>query len=322
MTIGWAIVLFLLGLVMVVCGADFFIRGVVWLSNVTGASKAVMGATVVAFSTSAPEFFVSIIATIRGNNDISIGNVVGSNICNLGIAFALIAIFRPHAVRERLPFWNGIIVVFVTALVMCFAFFGIISILMAVAILIVFVVFTVVQIKFSKEESKEEAEEEGLKKLPKKQTNGREIAIYTALMIVGIGGVLWGADIIVNNAEYLGHRMGISQRIIGLTVVAIGTSLPEIMTTIIAVIRKENAMSVGNLIGSNVFNISFILGIAAIVGGGLKVASNVMYMDLPVALFIVVVAVLPTLIWKKVFRWQGYSVALIYIAYIAALCII
>jgi cation:H+ antiporter len=280
-----------------------------------------MGATVVAFSTSAPEFFVSLFATIRGNNDISIGNVVGSNICNLGIAFALIAIFRPHAVREKLPFWNGIIVVAVTAFVMCFAFLGVISILMAVSLLVAFSVFTFVQIKFSKEEAKEEAEEEGMEKLPKKKTNARDITFNVFFMIIGIAGVLWGANIIVENAEFLGTEMGIPQRIIGLTVVAIGTSLPEIMTTIIAIIRKENAMSVGNLIGSNVFNITFILGIAAIVGGGLRVASTVMYLDLPIALLIVTLTVLPTLIWKRVFRWQGYAVALLYIGYIITLCV-
>jgi len=306
--------LFSLGVAFTLYGAEYFVRASSWLSDVTGISKAIMGATVVAFSTSAPELFVSMIATIKGYNGISMGNIVGSNICNLGVGFVIIAVFLPYFVRDKLSFWNAIILLFSSLLVMAFAFAGEISIWLALALLVIFIVFVGVQIKYCKDERPTQL---------RRKTNTREILWHTMLFVVGIVGIIFGSNLIVDSAKTVCISIGIPEHIMGLTIVAVGTSLPEIFTTIVAVFKREHAMSVGNLIGSNIFNITFILATIAFVSGGtLAVTRQTMMLDLPVAMLFAVIAVVPTLIWKRVFRAQGIILGVLYVAYIITICTI
>jgi cation:H+ antiporter len=310
-TVFWAIVLFALGIFFTIKGADYFVRAAGWLSNVTGISRGVMGATVIAFSTSAPELFVSLFATLKGYNDISMGNIVGSNICNLGIGFVIIACFLPCVMRDKLSFLNGFILLFATGIVAVFAFVGVISVWLAIVLMATFVFFVYIQIKYS-----------GHEKAPRKKTNAREITWNLLLFAVGMVGIVWGSNIIVDNAKILGTKMGISDHIMGLTIVAVGTSLPEIFTTIVAVVKREHAMSVGNLIGSNIFNITFVLAIVAFVSGGaVAVSNNTMFIDMPVAMLFAAIAVIPTLITKRVYRAQGVALGLLYCAYIVTICV-
>jgi len=310
-TIFVALLLFSLGIFFTIKGADYFVHAAGWLSDVTGISRGVMGATLIAFSTSAPELFVSLIATLKGYNGISMGNIVGSNICNLGVGFVIIALFLPCTMRDKLSVVNGLLLLFASAVVMIFAFAGVISIWFAAALMLTFIVFTYFQIKYS-----------GHEKKPRKKTNAREIIWNILLFAVGIVGIVLGSNIIVDNAIILGHEIGVSEHIMGLTVVAVGTSLPEIFTTIVAVIKREHALSVGNLIGSNIFNITLILAVVAFVSGGaLIVTRNTMFIDMPIAMLFAAIAVIPTLLTKRVHRWQGATLGVLYVAYIVFICI-
>ena len=312
MDIFWAILLLVAGFALTIKGADFIIKAASWFADVTGVSKAVIGATVVAFATSASEFFVSLFAVLKGYGDISMGNIVGSNIVNLGIGFAIIAIWRPHSASGTLSMIRKVFALSATITVLVFAFLGFVSIYFAIALLLIFVVYTFIQIKYEKETEKP----------PRKKTNAKEIIINVVLFVLGIAGAVFGSNIIVDSAKTLGTAIGISDYVIGITIVAIGSSLDDIITSIVALVKKENDMSVGNLIGSNIFNITFVLGAIALASGGISIASNVAYIDLPFAMGFLVIAVGPTLITKKIQRFQGYLLAAAYVGYITVLCIL
>jgi cation:H+ antiporter len=312
MPIFIAAVLFTVGLIMTVGGADFFVRAARWLSDVTGISRVVIGATVIAFATSAPEFFVSLFATIKGFNDISIANVVGSVIVNIGIGFAIIAAACPSR-SDKLSAFNGLIMIAVVGVALAACLVGLLTVWHALIFIAIFVFFTVVNIKSGKiHESKVQPE--------RRKTNAAGIVLHIAFFALGLVGLIWGADVMVNNAKTLAVEFGISEYIIGLTVVAVGTSLPEIMTTIIAVIKKEHGMSVGNIVGSNIFDVAVIIAAIVFASGGtisvVRTGIAAPWFDFVVAMVFCVVTIVPTLISKRVSRWQGFVVAGLYVAYI------
>ena len=252
----------------------------------------------------------------RSNVDdfkLAVGNVVGSITVNLGIGFALIAILAPHCIKGDKMFGvNGLIMLGVTVGLFIAALSGAISVVAGIILLIVFAVFTFIQIKYSKDKTEDAAEK------PKqlRKTNGKEIALNVAFFVLGMVGFIFGADIVVTNATSVASMWGVSDYIIGLTIVAIGTSLPEFTITIIAVLKKENALSIGNLLGTNVFNVAVILPVAALVSGGIAVNQTTMFIHLPVAVAVAAIAIVPTLFTKRVQRWQGISLAGIYAGYL------
>lgn len=307
MMILTAVVLFVIGLVLIIKGADVFIDAASWMADVTGISGAVIGATIVSFATTSPEYFVSTIAVLKGFNDLSIGNAVGSVICNIGIAFAALAIFTPGKIHDRLFGAKGLIMFVSTATLLLFCLNGIVSSIEGIILLFIFVFFTLFNIRFSKEDVKKTHE----------QTNSREIAINIAKFVGGASAVVFGANIIVDNGKIIATLLGVPEAIIGLTIVAIGTSLPEIVTSITAIIKNQNAISIGNIIGANILDATLILATGAFVSsGGLAVSQPTIRVDLPFALAIMVMTVLPTAIGKKIYRWQGIMIFATYVGYL------
>lgn len=311
MIIFLAVVLFFAGTVLIIKGGDVFIDAAGWTSDVTGISKAVIGATIVSLATTSPEYFVSLIATLKGLNDLSIGNAVGSLICNLGIAFALLAICTPGRVNDRLFGVRGLIMIVSTIALLLFCLNGTVSIIEGVALLLIFAVFTFINIRYSKD---------GEEKKERKKTNSRDIAINAAKFIGGAAAIVFGSNLIVDNGQTIAAYLGVSEAVIGLTVVAIGTSLPEIVTSVAAVIKKQNALSIGNIIGANILDATLILATGSFVSGGaLAVSPATVRIDLPMALLLMLMAVLPTVIGKKIYRWQGILIAIAYVIYLLAI---
>lgn len=308
MTVFLAAVLFFVGTVLIIKGGDIFVDAASWTSDVTGISKVVIGATIVSLATTSPEYFVSLIATMKGHNDLSIGNAVGSLIANLGIAFALLAFFTPGKVSDRLFGVKGLIMIVATAVLWLFCLNGTVSIVEGIILLLLFAFSTFVNIRYSKD---------GEEERDRKQTNSRDIAIHVTKFIGGAASIVFGSNLIVDNGQIIASYLGVSEAIIGLTIVAIGTSLPEIVTSVAAIIKKQNALSLGNIIGANILDATLILSTGAFVSGGkLAVSQSTVKTDLPVALFLMLLAVLPTAISKKVYRWQGALIAGIYVLYL------
>jgi len=308
MMILLAVVLFFVGTILIIKGGDIFIDAASWMSDVTGISKAVIGATIVSLATTSPEYFVSLIATIKGYNDLSIGNAVGSLIANLGIAFALLAIFTPGKIKDRLFGVKGNIMIVSTIMLLLFCLNGTVSVIEGIVLLLLFAVSTCVNIRYSKD-GEEERE--------RRQTNSRDIAINVTKFIGGAAAIVFGSNLIVDNAQVIASTLGVSEAVIGLTVVAIGTSLPEIVTSIAAIVKKQNALSIGNIIGANILDATLILSTGAFISGGnLTVSPSTVRVDLPVSLLFMVMAVLPTAIGKRIYRWQGILMAGVYAAYL------
>ena len=309
MEIFLAATLFFAGTVLIIKGGDIFVDAAKWVSDVTGISKVVIGATIVSLATTSPEYIVSIIATLKGYNNLSIGNAIGSLSANLGIAFPLLAIFTPGLVKDRLFGTKGLIMILSTAALLMFCLNGFVSAAEGLALLLLFAVSVFINIRYSKdgEDDKE-----------RKQTNPRDITINVIKFIAGAAAIVFGSNFIVDNGKAIAVQLGVSETIIGLTFVAIGTALPEIVTSIAAIVKKQNALSIGNIFGANILDATLILATGSFISNGsLPIPAPSIKIDIPIALTLTIFAVLPTAIGKKLYRWQGFLMTGIYFIYLA-----
>jgi cation:H+ antiporter len=255
------ILLYILGgLTGLFLGGEGLIRGSSSLAIRVGISPLVVGLTVVAFGTSSPELLVSLKAAIMGSSSIALGNVIGSNIANIALILGLSAVITPIEVHANVIKREIPIMIVVSLLLIFFLLDGTLGFIEGLIFIILLIAYTVVNILLSLKENKEiEKEfEEGLK-------SRLNIPLATLLIIVGLVFLFFGADLFLKGAVSLAKMFNVSDAIIGLTIVAVGTSLPELFTSIVATIKKESDIAVGNVVGSNIFNILSILGISAII---------------------------------------------------------
>ncbi|WP_372919871.1 calcium/sodium antiporter [Salegentibacter sp.] len=255
-----SILFILIGLALLVVGGEFLVRAAVALSFKLSVSRMVIGLTVVSFATSAPELIVSLQAALGGFSDISLGNVIGSNIANIGLVLGITAIISSLAVdREFYRFNWPVMMLFSFALYYFLKTGENISRIEGLALLIALIIYLIVLIYRSRK--KAELPVEGIDDSLKKTTNFKMII----WLLIG-GGTLWGgSELLVSGAVDLATALGVSERVISVTMIAIGTSVPELAASVIAALKKEKAISLGNLIGSNIFNIASVLGITALI---------------------------------------------------------
>ena len=306
--IGFCIV----GVALLYFGAEYLIKGGVAIAKKLGVSPLLIGLTLVAFGTSAPELVVSIQAALNDSGDIAVGNVIGSNICNVALILGLCAIIKPIITNEKLFKLDMPLLLGSSVLFACFYFAdgrGINFWQGAVlfTILVIYLVWSFYQDKKSGSgELAAAAEEEG---------GDKPCPVWLALIMVagGLAGLVFGAKCFVASAVYFALAMGVSQAVVGLTIVAIGTSLPELATSVVAVIKNERDIAVGNIVGSNIFNILVIMGIAPMVSD--LHAPNIGMADLSVMLALVPVLWIMMKTGKKVSRVEGGILLAVYIAY-------
>ena len=296
--------MFVLGLVVLVIGADVMVRGASRLAVSFGVSPLVVGLTVVAFGTSAPEMAVSVGSALSGSPDLAIGNVVGSNIANILLILGISALITPLLVDEQIIRQKIPIMIGASALLVVMALDGNIGLVESIALfalVIIYTVFLVVQSRRASKAVQDEFETE----IPT-STWDRHWAVQVALIAVGLVLLVVGAGWLVDAAVAFARAFGVSDLVIGLTVVAVGTSMPEIATSIVAAIRGQRDIAVGNVVGSNVFNLLAVLGAAGIASGaGLPVSEAARNFDLWVMLA-VAFACLPIMIsGREIARWEG-----------------
>jgi cation:H+ antiporter len=248
-----SIILLIVGFVLMVRGADVFVDGAVSVAKRFHIPTLIIGTTLVAIGTSAPEAAISIAAAIKGTAGVSIGNVIGSNITNVFLILGLTAIIGAIPITKNTKKYELPFVGFIT-LLLCLVglWFGVVSRPVAFGFLGLFVCFIGYTIFMARRSSEPDPEYQEF-----------SIAYTTVMIIAGIIALVWGSNMTVDAATDIATRMGVSDRIIGLTIIAIGTSLPELVASITAAIRNEYDLAVGNIIGSNIFNILFVLGTAA-----------------------------------------------------------
>lgn len=300
------------GAALLYFGAEYLIKGGVAIAEKLGVSPLLIGLTLVAFGTSAPELVVSIQAALNDSGDIAVGNVIGSNICNVALILGLCAIIKPIITNEKLFKLDMPLLLGASILFACFYFAdgrGINFWQGAVlfTILVVYLVWSFYQDKKSGSGELAAAAEE--------ESGDKPCPVWLALIMVvgGLAGLVFGAKCFVASAVYFALAMGVSQAVVGLTIVAIGTSLPELATSVVAVIKNERDIAVGNIVGSNIFNILVIMGIAPMVSD--LHAPNIGMADLSVMLALVPVLWIMMKTGKKVSRVEGGILLAVYIAY-------
>ena len=260
-----SIVEILIGVVLLYLGAEWLVSGGVKIATRLSVPSLIIGLTLVAFGTSAPELAVSIDASLNGQGDISIGNVVGSNICNIGLILGAAALINPLSVKLQLFKFDSPVMVFAALALALFGWLaGGVPRWGGGVFLIIFVIYTITLIYLAKRDKADEAvsESEEKKDIPAWRNSSW---FSVVLVIVGLGLLIAGAKVLVTGAVEIGRLCGLSEAVIGLTIVAIGTSLPELATSVVAAIRGERDIAVGNVVGSNIFNVFAIMGIVPLI---------------------------------------------------------
>ncbi len=307
------LIFFAIGIIILIAGAEALIRGASRLASTVGISPLVVGLTVVAFGTSSPELAVSVIASVNDKADISLGNVIGSNILNVLFILGLSAVIVPLAVSRQIIRLDVPIMIICSVLVLLMGLDGSISRTDGILFTAGIVAYTTFLILQSRKE-KERPSDEFVKEY---KANGKKtLLIDIALVAAGLGLLVLGSRWLVNGAVMIATYLGLSELIIGLTIVAAGTSLPEVATSVIASIRGERDIAVGNIVGSNIFNILAVLGISSIAApDGITVPESALRFDIPV-MTAVAVACLPIFFTGNVIaRWEGKLFLLYYAAY-------
>ena len=269
-----SVLFILIGLALLVVGGEFLVRSSIGLSFKLKLSIMVIGLTVVSFATSAPELLVSLQAALAGFSDISLGNVIGSNIANIGLVLGITAIISPLVVdRDFYRFNWPVMMLFSIALYFLLQSGGVLSRVEGVILLASLVLYLFLLIRRARKVKVDLTEiDDSLEK-----TSNFKIIVW---LIIG-GVALWGgAELLVTGAVDVAGMLGISERVISVTIIAIGTSVPELAASVIAALKKEKALSLGNLIGSNIFNISSVLGITAIIQPINLVSEKLLYVDI------------------------------------------
>ncbi len=301
---------FVAGLVMLIVGADTLVRGAARLAAAVGVSSLVIGLTVVAFGTSAPEFAVGIQSTLAGSGSVALGNVVGSNIFNVLFVLGLASFVSPLVVQAHLVRIDVPVMIGVSVVVLLLGLNGRIGRFEGVALVVAVVVYTVLLIRMSRGQGATQGH------ASERRVGARGIVVDTGLVVLGLGLLVLGARWLLHGAVALAGVLGVSELVIGLTIVAVGTSLPEVATSVAAGLRGERDIAVGNVVGSNIFNLLLVLGAAAAsVPDGVTVSPGALTFDIPVMLT-VSVACLPIFFTGFVIaRWEGAVFLGYYVAY-------
>jgi cation:H+ antiporter len=307
-------------LILLILGAEWLVRGASRLAAEVGISPLVIGLTVVAFGTSSPEMAVSVQSSLAGQADIAVGNVVGSNIFNVLLILGISAVITPLIVQQQLIRLDVPLMIGLSFAFYLMALDGIIGRLEGLILFTGIIAYTVFLIRQSRKESKAVEAEYDQEYAVKAETGWKLWAVNLGLVGIGLTFLVLGSNWLVDSAISIARWLGLSELIIGLTIVAAGTSMPEVATSITAAIKGERDIAVGNVVGSNIFNILAVLGLTGLVApGGIPVSLAAEAFDIPVMLAVAVLALPIFFSGNRIERWEGWLFLLYYVAYTAYL---
>lgn len=310
----YVIIMFIIGLFCIVKGGDIFVDAATWIAEATKIPKFIIGATVVSFATTLPELLVSAFATAEGSKEIAVGNAVGSVTANVGLIMSISILCMPAIVKRSEVAFKGSLMVLACAALFAFSFNGTLTLIPSFIILAIFIVFMVENIITGKKSMGIEHVENPIK------ITGKDVAINLTKFVAGAVGIVVGSDLLVDEGTAIATALHVPEAVIGVTLIAVGTSLPELVTTITAIIKKQSDLSIGNIIGANIIDLTMILPICSFISGGsLDIVKQSSYLDMPICLLIISIAIIPTIIFKKLSRIQGITMLCIYIGYVAVL---
>ncbi|MBM7616097.1 calcium/sodium antiporter [Alkaliphilus hydrothermalis] len=325
-------ILFAIGMFMVIKGGDWFVESSVWMGKVTGIPNVIIGATIVSTATTLPELLVSTMASSQGYYDVAIGNAVGSMVCNIGLILGLLAILSPAQSIQKSFFTRGCFMLTTVALLLAFALDLTITKLEGALLLIGYVVFLAVNLWEAKKSYKKPSSDPNNDALSSKPFVKRNVLLF----IFGAAFIIIGARLLVDNGVALAELLGVPQQIVSLTLLALGTSLPELVTGVTTLLKKEYGLSVGNILGANILNGLLVIGLSSqFTQSGLMISiqtattsfgtfniPQTVRFDLPIVLALSAVLLLGGLFFKKINKVIGGALFLIYIGYILTMLMV
>ena len=304
-------VIFLVGLALTIKGGDWFVDSASWFAEATGIPKFVVGATVVSFATTLPELLVSVRAAMNGSAQLAIGNAVGSVTANTTLIMGVSLVAMAGVVgRKSFALKGGLLLAAIVGLTVI-SLGGMLPTWSAFILWAIFLVFMVSNVI----EGKNGAQNDEIISYEKK-----EIPSKILWFVIGTASIVFGAEFLVSSGKTIASGIGISETIIGFTVIALGTSLPEFVTTLTAIRKKESSLSVGNIVGANIIDTTLILPLCAVINGQpLPVERINLVFDFPVCIVACSLAIIPTIIFGRFKKWQGFALLAVYVLYMLLL---
>jgi len=297
--------------VLIICG-NWLVTGSVQIARHFKISTLVVGLTIVAYVTSAPEMFISVGSALNGSYDIALGNVIGSNIANIGCILAIVVIISPIPIRNKAIGFDFLVMFIVTVMVFIFGLNGVIGLFEGICFVLILIAYTVWTVAKSKKNTSEAQKIEPATMKP----------VFAVLIILAaVAGLYFSSGWFVEGARLIARQWGVSERVIAVSIVAVGTSAPELVSSLIAAFRKEADLSIGNIIGSNFFNIAGVLGVSTVVHP-ITISNQTMFTTDMIWLFGISIMLILTMIplsKGKINRWEGAILILIFSAYMFTL---
>ncbi len=347
-----AIVIFIIGIVLIVKGGDWFVDSATWIARAAKIPAFIVGATIVSFATTLPELIVSVVASLGGKNDMAIGNAVGSVIANTGLIMAIAFTFM-SLVTPRKNYWQQCLLLIGGTIVLWLGCFnGTLSLWASIILMLIFIGFITINVIQARRQTTPETinvqsttnhelvtpikpetaddsvtveplpdqtttDTKSIKKNDQIIINRRTIFKNIFMFFLGAVCVIIGSNFLINGGSTIAAKLGIPERLVAITLVAVGTSLPELVTTITAIRKKEGSLSVGNIIGANIIDLSLILPICSFVASDSFTVSRQCFMiDFPFCLGLSLIAIVPMLWKQRSYKWQGILMLLGYVAYL------
>lgn len=292
------LLLFAVGIVLIVKGGDFFVDSASYIAEISGIPKFIVGATIVSLATTMPEMIVSVMAAAQGKYSMAVGNAIGSVTANTGIILSVGIIFMTIAVSRKKYLTKGLLLIAAVTAVWLGCLSGKLSLIASIILLAIFAGFVYENIRSAKSDMS------GTSNRPK--VVKKELIIKLILFVAGAVMLVIGSDLLVDHGSNIATFLHVPEGIIAVTMVAIGTSLPELVTTITAIAKKQSSLSAGNIIGANIIDLTLILPVSSLVSRGqLTIDRQGLVYDMPACLILVLIAIVPTLITEKFRKWQG-----------------
>ena len=311
MSIWVELLLFVIGLVLIVKGGDLFVDAASWIAEVSGIPKFIVGATIVSLATTLPEMIVSVMAAVEGKLDMAVGNAVGSVTANTALIFAIAVLFMTVELTRRQYLTKSVILIASSAVVLLASLTGQFQFWGTIVLFLLFFAFIFENVKQAKLEM-HDAE--------KPEFSGKELTKNLVMFVLGAAGIVVGSRLLVDSGSAIAAYLGVPESIIAVTLVAVGTSLPELVTTITSIIKKQSSLSAGNIIGANIIDLCLILPLCDLVSAEkLPISHQSIVLDMPVCLLVVVTCVLPMLLRQKSSKVQGAVLLVLYIGYLIVL---
>lgn len=312
------LILFIIGFILITKGADIFINCTVEIGKKTHVSELVLGATIVSFATTLPELTVSLCASINNQTTMSLGNAVGSIICNTGLILGLVAFISPFKVDRKMFLSKSTLLLISILGLVIVGLDGTVNEKDSIVLLIILAIFMYTNYKSVTSEKVSKRSAVNLQEKKNIDTKVGELLKIICLFLLGLVMMVAGSRLLVDNGSKLAEFIGIPQGIISLTIIALGTSLPELVSSLTAIRKKHHAISVGNVLGANILNITSVIALSSI-PNDIPILSQNVNIDYPFMIALILVLILPTIKKDKLYRFQGLMLLLLYGAYITTL---